>query len=120
MVPPSSGVYQIRWAINGKPKVIRRANGDDYSGLLYIGETKNLRARIKGFWLYVIRGRGRHTAGWTYWYYNFNKKFPPKQLEVRWATCSEFERLFWEDELLQDYGGKYLDKPPLNIKFPRH
>lgn len=119
IVPPSSGVYQIRWAIDGKPQIIHRANGDDDFGLLYIGETKNLKFRIKNFW-HAIQGHGRHTAGWTYRYYEFAKKFQPEQLEVRWGKCSELERLTWEDLLLEDYGAKYLDKPPLNIKFPRH
>ncbi len=119
IIPLESGVYKIRWAIRGKPQLIPRANGDDGSGLLYIGETKNLRLRIKNFWR-AIQGRGRHTAGWTYKYYEFNKKFKPEQLEVQWGECPEYERLEWEDFLLEEYGGKYLDKPPLNIKFPRH
>ena len=119
-IPSSSGVYQIRWAVEGKPQVIHRANGDDDSGLLYIGKTKALRKRINTFWKDVINKTEIHTAGYTYFYYSFEKKFKPEQLEVRWTELSEDEIDSFEDELLEDYAGRYLDKPPLNIKLPRH
>ena len=122
IIPSLSGVYQIRWAIDGKPQLIHRANGDDEFGLLYMGETKNLRLRVRNFWDMVQKGSsvGSHTAGWTYAYYEFNKKFKPEQLEVRWAQSPEDEMGEWEDVLLEDYVAKYLDKPPLNIQVPRH
>lgn len=116
-IPPSEGVYQIRWAIHGKPQIIHRANGDDKSGILYIGEG-NLMERIESFWRRINHLSGRHTAGWTYDHYEFGRKFKPEQLEVRWLKHSECGRM--EDELLWDYVVKYLDKPPLNMKIPRY
>lgn len=118
-IPSSSGVYQIRWGINGKPQVIRRANGDDDSGLLYIGKSKNLQDRIKKFWR-RIHGRGGHTAGWTYDFYEYRKKFKPEQMEVRWVQLPEDEIGEMEVYLLLEYVGKYLDRPPLNISIPRY
>ena len=119
-IPSSSGVYQIRWAIDGKPQVIHRANGDDNSGLLYIGKSKTLRSRIGVFWKDVINKTEVHTAGYTYFYYSYEKKFKPEQLGVRWSPLPEDEFDSWEDELLEDYAGKYLESPPLNIRLPRH
>jgi hypothetical protein len=119
-IPHSSGVYQIRWAIEGKPRAICRAGGDDNSGLLYVGKSKALRVRIRTFWRDIINKTEHHTAGYTYFYYGFEKKFKPEQLEVRWVELSEDKMDEWEDEILEDYAGKYLDKPPLNIELPRH
>lgn len=48
-IPRSSGVYQIRCVINGKPIVIPRVGGEDVNGILYIGKTESkmgLRGRI--------------------------------------------------------------------------
>jgi hypothetical protein len=119
IIPFSSGVYQLRWAITGRPQVIHRANGDDDSGLLYIGESTNLRVRIKTFWR-AIHGQGGHTAGWTYHYYEFSKKFGPEEIQVRWAKCPEDEVGECEDLLLEEYVARYFDKPPLNLRIPRH
>jgi len=115
-VPASNGVYQIRWAVNGKPKSICRAKGKDTEGILYIGEGK-LMERIESFWRRIRNQGGRHTAGWTYAHYEFGKEFKQEQLEVRWLEYPECGRL--EDELLLEYVGNYLDKPPLNMKIPR-
>lgn len=117
LVPASSGVYQIRWAIDGKSHLVHRANGDDKSGILYIGEGK-LRERIESFWSRINHLGGRHTAGWTYDHYKFRRTFKPEQLEVRWLEHSECGRI--EDELLGDYAERYLDKPPLNTRIPRY
>ena len=116
-VPASGGVYQIRWTIDGKPQVIHRVNGDDESGILYIGEGSNLRKRIDSLWRGIYHGRG-HTAGWTYDWYDFRKIFKPEHLEVRWVEHPECGQL--ENDLLIEYVEKYLDKPPLNIRIPRY
>jgi hypothetical protein len=110
------GVYQIRWAIDGKPQIIHRVNGDDESGILYIGESDNLKKRISDLWRGISTGHG-HTAGWTYDYYGFSKKFKLEHLEVQWIDSEDAEL---EPELLGNYVEKYLDKPPLNISIPRY
>jgi len=40
-------------------------------------------------------------------------------LEVRWGELPRNVIGEWEQELLEDYGAKYLDKPPLNISVRR-
>jgi hypothetical protein len=119
IIPSSSGVYQIRWAVGGKPQPIPRANGNDEKGILYIGESSDLRERTENFWL-RIQGKGSHTAGWTYDFYEFRKKFKLEQLEVQWLELPESEIGELETVLLMDYVAKYLDKPPLNIHIPRY
>jgi hypothetical protein len=120
IIPSSSGVYQIRWAIDGKPQPIARANGNDEKAILYIGESSSLRKRIENFWLGIQRKGRRHTAGWTYDFYAFRKKFKLEQLEVQWLELHESEIGELETVLLMDYVAKYLDKPPLNIAIPRY
>ena len=114
-VTAASGVYQIRWAIDGKPTSIDRANGIDKSGLLYIGKTKNLKRRLRAFCRGIFERRTTHTAARTYFWDSFDKKFKPDQLEVRWAVVSKDELDDYEFALLGDYIQAYLDTPPLNI-----
>jgi len=119
IVPENAGIYQIRWAVNGKPQPISRANGIDKRGLLYIGSTKNLRRRIRNLWHSIRSGKRGHTVGRTYVTYNYCRKFKLDQLEVRWATLAENEAQTTESRLLGEYVTKYLDKPPLNISVKR-
>ena len=114
-IPPFSGVYEIRWAIKGTPQPIARVDGVDANGLLYIGKAENLRSRIKAFWRYIRSEKGKHTAGYTYVFYDYERKFRPDQLEVRWMTVSEDEMDREETRLLDEYVNKYLDRPPLNL-----
>jgi len=118
-IPPFSGVYEIRWAIEGRPRPIARVDGVDENGLLYIGKAENLRSRIKAFWRYIRSEKGQHTAGYTYVFYDYEKKFRPDQLEVRWMTVPEDEMDKEETRLLDEYINKYLDRPPLNLSIKR-
>jgi predicted GIY-YIG superfamily endonuclease len=119
IIPPKPGVYEIRSAINGKPQPIDRANGIDKSGLLYIGQSHNLKRRIKGFWQHINEGKQRHTAARTYQTYGFEQKFPPEHLQIRWTQLSKEETGHIESLLLDSYANKFLDKPPLNISIKR-
>jgi hypothetical protein len=38
---------------NGKPLLIQRLRKKDPEGIVYIGQSKNLHNRIKGFWVTV-------------------------------------------------------------------
>ena len=114
-VPSVAGVYQMKWSVNGKPKSIHRANGVDKSGLLYIGKATNLKRRLRALYRGIIEGRLTHTAAYTYIWDDFDRKFKPEHLEVRWAVLSENEIDDYEFALLGDYIKAYLDIPPLNI-----
>jgi hypothetical protein len=119
IIPSSSGVYQVRWAVDNKPQPIPRAKDIDEKGILYIGQSGNLRKRIKDFWNGIL-GEGTHTSGWTYDFYEFRKKFKPEQLEVQWMEVPKNEIRELETVLLLEYVSDYLDKPPLNIAIPRY
>lgn len=119
------GVYQIRWAMDGKPQSISRANGIDDTGCLYIGKTIDLKRRVNSLLRGIIQGMRTntvsyaHTAVYTYTFYGFAKKFKPEQLEIRWAQLQKGAIDLWEESLLGKYVEKYLDKPPLNISLRR-
>ena len=114
-IPPTSGVYQMRWAASGKPKPINRANGVDESGMLYIGKTMNLKKRLKALYRGIVEERLTHTAAYTYMFDEFDKKFKPKELEVQWGEVPKDEIDDHEYVLMGEYIKAYLDNPPLNI-----
>ena len=118
-VPLSSGVYQLSWAIDGHTQPIHRLNGIDENGLLYIGKANDLKSRIRGFWRYITSEKGKHTAGFTYIFYMYERKIKPEQLGVRWMLLPKDEIDYIETNLLDDYLNKYLDSPPLNISIKR-
>lgn len=123
-IPATTGVYQIRWAIGGKPQKIHRVNGIDESGYLYIGKAVNLRSRIKRFYRGVIQSpkvgkmSNRHTA-YTYTFYGFKREIKSEHLEGRYAELLREEIDSCEENLLLCYVEKFLDKPPLNISVKR-
>lgn len=136
LVPKTSGLYQLRWAIDGKPQPINRVDGVDVSGCLYVGKTtakQGLKTRIKKLRRGLIQLKNNamsytHTAIYTYSLYGFHKKFKLEQIEVRWAELlkegksleeHKYEVDYWEEKLLGDYVEKYLDKPPLSISIRR-
>jgi len=124
LVPKMSGLYQLRWVIDGRPQPINRANNIDDSGCLYIGKTANLYRRIKRLNHGLIQLQTKnvsytHTAIYTYSYYGFNKKYKPEQIEIRCVEKPKEETDYWEEKLIGDYVEKYLDKPPLNINIRR-
>ena len=124
MIPGESGLYQIRWSVNGNPQLIPRANDTDNSGLLYIGKTINLKHRIRSFKRGLSKLKSNnvsytHTAIYTYSYYGFNKIFKPENLEIRWAEKGKDLIDYWEEKILGDYVEKFLDSPPLNISIQR-
>jgi excinuclease UvrABC nuclease subunit len=49
-IPEEPGVYQLRsLGDDGNPQSISRLQGKDPEGIVYIGESSNLKKRIKGF-----------------------------------------------------------------------
>jgi hypothetical protein len=120
IIPPEPGVYEIGWAIGEKSQSIYRANGMDNIGLLYIGvSVASLRNRIKIFCRSIKYGSRGHTAGRTYFTYDYGRKFRPEQLHVRWATLFKWQCEETESKLLNEYVTMFLDKPPLNISIKR-
>jgi predicted GIY-YIG superfamily endonuclease len=118
-IPNEPGIYEVRWAIDGKPQPINRVDGVDDQGLLYIGVSLNLQLRIKNFLRRIKGGKAPHTAGHTYVAFNFERKFKSENLEIRWSLLSKEELKNAESKLLEEYVKKFLDKPPLNLVIVR-
>lgn len=113
-VPVGCGAYIIATRI-----AIHRAVGIDTEGILDIGESKNLRGRIKSFIACANGRRPRgHMAGWRYKQYEFEKHFPLDTLFIRWhPTQTKEEAYAIEGKILQTYLIQHKELPPLNYKF---
>ncbi len=110
---PESGVYQIRWSPDGRPKHIERLNGIDRNGVLYIGQSSRLPSRIIGHY------RGRGTFSETFVAYEFGRRISKDDLQVRWTEVGTEKLLNEEERLLTKYIKRYLDSPPMNMGIRR-
>jgi hypothetical protein len=125
IIPQTSGTYQIRWSINGRPKAIPRFNEIDETGLMYIGKTENLNGRIRRFYRCVsIDPEGRnvrifHSGAVTFVVFRFNQRVRPEDLQFRYTELPTNESRNLEARLLTEYIMRYLDKPPLNTSIKR-
>ncbi len=113
-IPEKAGIYQLRsLRDDGNPQSISRLLGKDQEGIVYIGESSNLKKRIQGFWSTITkRDRSRHAAGWSYVTFDFQKTFPPESLQFRYSPSEDF--LAVEFDLLLFYLKEFGDRPPLN------
>ncbi len=113
-IPPMPGVYQFRSLKKGQPQRIGRVRGTDKEGIIYTGQSSNLRQRISGFWKTLEHPRkSRHAAGWTYIAFRYERVFPKKNLQFRYMTL-EGDPTRKEFDLLLEYRKKFMDLPPLN------
>ncbi|MBM4037389.1 MAG: hypothetical protein FJ290_02645 [Planctomycetes bacterium] len=114
-VPPQPGAYVI--ATN---RSIRRAIGVDPDGVLHVGESSDLRYRLRAF-LRCASGGGDyegHMAGWRYAHFRLDRHFPLSSLRVKWrVTKSKPEAYHAEGHFLLSYLRKHCELPPLNYKF---
>ncbi len=114
IIPNSPGAYMI-----AAKKTIFRAYGKDVEGILDVGESKNLKDRIKSFIACAKGDRNSgHMAGWRFREYEFDKRFPLKSLYLSWhpaATKKEAYQL--EEQILLEYLKQHSELPPLNYKF---
>lgn len=114
IVPETPGAYVI-----ATRSAIHRAIGIDPDGVLHIGESDNLRSRIRAFWNCASQlGTQGHMAGWRYQTYRMNKHFPLNDLRVKWcATRTKKLAYALEGGRLKKYFADHLELPPLNLKF---
>ncbi len=113
-VPYSHGAYAI-----STNRRINRAVGSDPEGILHIGETNDLKYRIKTFRDCVRSAKYKsHMAGWRFKFFQFEKKFPVKSLRVRWVRVTTKKAASKaEAQALTDYLKAHCELPPLNYKF---
>lgn len=123
-VPEKPGVYKIRCLDNiGKPVKIKRLVRIDKGGVLSIGESGNLRQRLKQFWK-SSREDTRHAAAWHYFAFRYDEKFPKESMQFCYTpSSSKNEAIRIEFILFLEYRKQFMDGPPLNInrgKYPRN
>ena len=114
-IPEGGGVYKILCIQDKMPIKINRVLGIDNQGILYIGQSENLRARIRMLWR-VLNPKLKATAHTFGSKYNENKKlkkaFLLKSLYVSYQITKEPKTL--ETDLLDKYFAKFGEVPPFN------
>lgn len=114
------GVYRIRRVDNNGDAIsIQRFLGEDEEGIIAIGQTKNIKNRLRGFYKVVIeKKKYSHSEGLTVHLLRGIAKFKEE------IESSNFQYAFRkvenpkeeEKKLLKDYFEKYGEIPPLNYK----
>ncbi len=112
-----AGVYRLRFCGVEFPRVRGK------SELVYLGETANLRGRLKDLWQSIQRGkRYPHTAGRQtkyLFYYSFGHFRFDAYIEVSYCLCdSKTEAKELQDRELQSYVVSHLEPPPVNQSTP--
>jgi len=113
-IPNQPGAYLI-----AARKTIYRAHGKDQEGILDVGESKNLRERLKSFIGCANGNRASgHMAGWRYKKFNFNSRFPLNELYLSWHKVkSKSDAYKLEEVILKAYLEQHSELPPLNYKY---
>ena len=115
-VDSTPGVYRVRiFNTDGKPSPIRRALGVDTDGILDIGESNNLRKRLREFWGCARGKYYPHSAGIEYRKWKLDQHWPLEQLHFDFIHVREkadAEKL--ELRMIDNYRKQFYDRPPLN------
>jgi len=127
----SYGVYAIRLVYKGTniPVVIQRFQNPDFSGILTIGQTSNIRDRIQTFGSAYQNGTNPHSEGRTLYlvrnfFYNQQFFYDQQFDDIYSLQYCFIEKNSGEDaeqterEQLQQYFRKFGEVPPLNANLP--
>jgi len=115
-IEDESGVYIVRWAVNGEPQKIGRFGGIDSKGILYIGSAKNLKKRIKRLWSGIKEQKPIHTAARSFIFSNNYSIIDPKDIEITTVVFDKLnEARTQEWNALKYYGNRFKELPPLNL-----
>jgi len=116
IVSGGAGAYSIATTALKIPRVV----GADKHGLLYVGESGNMRSRIQAFYDCVARGHQTHGAGWQFNLVKFERCAPVDSLRVRWlSTMTREDALAAQIKLLYAYAANHCELPPLNCSLSR-
>jgi len=117
-VPEGPGIYRVRYVKDNVAQPVRRFNGQDDQGLLYVGQTAHLGRRLQGFMKSARSGTVGHSAGRTFYMY-YTGRLNLKGLQFSWSAVPIGKAKELERKLLDRYQRRYLDRPPLNISLMR-
>ena len=116
-LPENPGVYRIYAYSNEEPIEINRFANKDKQGLLYIGRTKNLKARLNNFLLSSDTNKRTHNHSGALKYRN---NHIIREALKNHTICFEYFELDEdviknkETELLNQYSSLFGEYPPLN------
>lgn len=113
---PFPGVYCIRATVGrNQPKPIPRAIKPDNAGILYYGETGNLKQRIGSLeTVYDHKSRSGHDFADTYLVYELSRICDRSLLEISWIGCDNHGEE--AARLLREYKKTFGDIPPGNVR----
>lgn len=124
-VQNNPGIYFLRWKKYENPVTINRLGGSDSNGLLYIGESKDLRRRLQRIWRGIIksnklRSKTLHTLRKTIIFCKLHEEINIDEYEIAWQHFStKIEAQVQEAAALMLYTEKFKEPPPLNLKLCR-
>ena len=116
------GIFFIRWKKYETPVTINRLGGSDSNGLLYVGESKDLRRNFRRIWRGIIKvnsakSKTAHTLRNTIVFCKLHKEINSDEYEIAWQNLStKIEAQVQEAAALKLYTEKYKELPPLNLK----
>lgn len=121
-VQKSPGIFFLRWKKFGIPVMIKRLGSSDSNGLLYIGETKDLRRRVQRLWKGIKSvdepGTKRiDTLRKAIIFCNLHKEINSEDYEIALQYLpTKLEAQIQQAVALQLYTEKFKEPPPLNLK----
>jgi hypothetical protein len=124
-VPRKSGIYFLRWARNGNPVKINRLTESDYNGLLYVGESKDLKSRFKRIWNGVNLEKKSSIKNIdslrkTIFFCKIHEVIKIDEYEITWQQLTtNIEVESQEAAALKLYTKKFKEPPPMNLQFCR-
>jgi hypothetical protein len=118
------GVYFLRWNKGEIPVVINRFGGSDSNGLLYVGESKDLRRRFQRIWRGIKKvnktSKNPHTLNRTILFCKLHEEINSDEYEIAWQHLStKLEAQVQEAAALKLYIEKFREPPPLNLQVCR-
>lgn len=121
-VTKSPGIYFLRWKKFGIPVIIKRLGSSDSNGLLYIGESKDLRRRFQRLWKGIKNvdesdPKRIDTLRKAIIFCNLHKEINSNDYEIALQHLpTKLEAQIQQAVALQLYTEKYKEPPPLNLK----
>jgi hypothetical protein len=119
-VESKPGVYFVRWTKNDNPIIINRLGGSDSNGLLFIGESKDLRKRFQRLWRGIKNvnktSKIPNTLSRRIIFCRLHEEVNFDEYELAWQHLStKIEAQIQEAAALKLYTEKFKELPPLNL-----
>lgn len=119
------GIYFLRWTKNGNPVKINRLTESDNKGLLYIGESKDLKSRFKRIWNGInleskSKNKNIDSLRKTIFFCKIHEVIKIDEYEITWQQLNtKIEAESQEAAALKLYTKKFKEPPPMNLQFCR-